>query len=39
MPFGGGEDGVAPFPYEAVYVGLLIAQAVAIAGWVVYSPL
>ena len=39
MPFGGGEDGVAPFPYEAVYVALLLAPAVALAAWVVYGPI
>ena len=38
MPFSGGEDGTSHFPYDTLYVGLLLAQAVALAAWVVYSP-
>ena len=39
LPFHGGEDGTKPFPYDTLYVGLLLAQALALAAWVVYSPI
>jgi hypothetical protein len=39
MLFHGGEDRTKPFPYDTLYVGLLLAQAAALAVWVVYSPL
>jgi hypothetical protein len=32
-------EGTKPFPYDTLYVGLLLAQAAALAVWVVYSPL
>ena len=38
MPFHCGEDGTKPFPYDTLYVGLLLAQAVALAAWVAYGP-
>ncbi len=37
--FSYGEDGTSQFPYAALYIGLLIAQAVALAAWVVYSAI
>jgi hypothetical protein len=37
--FRGREVGTTPFPYDTLYVGLLLAQAVALAAWVVYSPI
>jgi hypothetical protein len=39
IPFCDGEHGTSQFPYDALYIGLLIAQAVAVAVWVVYSPI
>jgi hypothetical protein len=39
MLFYGGGDGTKPFPYDTLYVGLLLAQAAALAVWVVYSPI
>ena len=38
IPFAGGEDETSHFPYDALYIALLIVQAVALAAWVVYSP-
>ena len=34
-----GEHGTSQFPYDALYIGLLLAQAAALAAWVVYSPI
>ena len=34
-----GEHGTSHFPYDALYIGLLLAQAVALAAWVVYSAI
>ena len=39
MSFHGGEDGTTAFPYDTLYVGLLLAQAVALGAWVVYGPI
>jgi hypothetical protein len=39
MPFSGGEHRISHFPYDALYVGLLIAQAVALGAWIVYGPI
>jgi hypothetical protein len=35
----GGEDGTKPFPYDTLYVSLLLAEAMALAAWVVYSAI
>ncbi len=37
--FSGAENRVSHFPYHALYLGLLMAQAVALGAWVVYSAL
>jgi hypothetical protein len=37
--FSGGADRTGHFPYDALYVSLLLAQAAALAAWVVYSTI
>jgi hypothetical protein len=36
--FSGEHHGMSRFPYETLYVALLIAQALAVLAWVMYSP-
>jgi hypothetical protein len=35
--FSGEHHGMSRFPYETLYVGLLIVQALAVLAWVMYS--
>ena len=35
--FAGQHHGMSRFPYETLYVGLLIVQALAVLAWVMYS--
>ena len=35
--FSGEHHGMSRFPYETLYVALLIAQALAVLAWVMYS--
>jgi hypothetical protein len=37
--FSGEHYGMSRFPYETLYVALLIVQALAVLGWVMYSPM
>jgi hypothetical protein len=39
MLFHGSDEGTKRFPYDTLYVGLLLAQAAALAVWVLYSPI
>ena len=36
--FSGEHHGMSRFPYETLYVTLLVGQALAVLAWVMYSP-